>query len=88
MIRSAVMGEQDDGQVRPGRLAAEEFEQRGHVGVTQCLVGDDRQAGARAQLSNQIGHITGYRCRVARFVENARGNLTVPPAWGENDRAL
>ncbi len=88
VIRSAVMGQQDDRQVRPGRLATEEFEQRGHICVAQCLVSDDRQAGPHTQLSDQLGHITGYRCRVTRFVENAQSDLTVPPAWGENDRAL
>ncbi|RMS09300.1 hypothetical protein ALP75_203693 [Pseudomonas syringae pv. actinidiae] len=82
------MGQQDNRQIGPGGLVAEQRQQRIDIPVAQRFVGNNRQTGPGGKLLDQLEQVSRRCRRVASFIQNAQGNLTVAAPGGQNDRAF
>ncbi len=51
---AAVLGEQDERKIRPGRLARNPIDERLRVGTAGGFLGEDRDVGATTQLLHQL----------------------------------
>jgi hypothetical protein len=51
---AAVLGQQDEGKIRPRRLARNPIDERLRVGAAGGLLGEDRDVGAATQLQHQF----------------------------------
>ncbi|MNL35650.1 hypothetical protein D3C87_1576930 [compost metagenome] len=88
LFRTAMIGQQHNRQVRPGRLLLDQAEQRFKITAQQRLRRDQQQACASRQLAAKAPQIACDDAVVTRFIEHHQGNLAVASQRRENDRAL
>nr|GFA06095.1 hypothetical protein [Tanacetum cinerariifolium] len=88
VLFTAVMSQQHDGKVRPGRLVGQQTQQRIDVRTPQGLVRNNGQPCAGYQLTAQLRQIMGNDCRIAAFLKHGQGDLAVPSVGGQNDGPL
>lgn len=56
------MSQQDDRDIRPGRLIVQQSIKLAEIDVCQSLLGDDGRARARAHAGDQAGIVASRRC--------------------------
>jgi hypothetical protein len=88
LFRTAVMSQQHDGKVRPGRLIGQQAEQRVDVRAAQRLISDDRKSRTGHQFTAQLRQIVGNDRRVAGFLQHGQRKLAVASEGGQDNRPL
>jgi hypothetical protein len=75
---AALMGQQHDRKIRPGRLAIQPADQAAQIDVLDGLVGNHREAGAALDLADQLGQIGAGVGVKARLLDQRLGHGGVP----------
>lgn len=85
---AAPLGQQDDREVGPGRLLAQEVCEGSEIGITDRFVGDDREAGSPDNLLAQRPQIAANIGGTTRFFKDQRCDLCIASVRREYDCTL
>ena len=88
MFRAAMMGQQYDRQVRPGRLLLDQAQQGVQINAQQGLGGNQQQPRTLFQFPAELDQTCADNPVESRFSEQHQGDLAVTPQRREDDRAL
>ena len=85
---AAVLGQQDEREVRPWRLRYHPFGEVAHVEAAHRLFGDHRDVGAAVHFLNQLAQIEADVGAKSRLAQYPHGDDGVAPARREQQRAF
>ena len=82
---AAVPRQHDEGEIRPGLLRRDPFQQRTTIGSARGFLGDDRNLGAAQDLLRQIEEIGADMRLQVRVAQNVLCDRRVAPARGKDE---